>query len=518
MRTDAPMRDGGGVDAPMSDGGGMDGPLMDGAVDGGGDGGSADGGMACWEMDLGTATGLAVATGSNEGAGDELDPSCQSTDSTDVVLRWEAPSAGTYVFDLNDSDYDTVLTLLDGDDCMGAELACDDDGGPSTQSRLVATLAAGQVVNIVIDGWDGAFGDYSLAITTAPDELMCGDTMDEDRDGNVDCDDADCETLAACVETMCTDTMDNDLDSEADCLDFDCFRDAACETCPATDIGMMVGMAVASGSTVGGTNRWESPCGGAGPDTSVEFTAPATGEYTFTTDGSDFDTVLSVIDGGCFGLEIACHDGATTSTVTVPLAMGQTVALMIDGYFTATEGNWELNVSSTAMTYAAPAAGEIVINEIMYDPSGTDPDAEWFEVYNTTASPLSLAGCIISEVATATHMITALLVPANGYAVLGRSAMASGFTPNYVYSGVALNNSGGDAVVLTCATVEIDRVAFDGGTLFPDPTNRSLSLDPGSQNATDNDAGANWCASPYRGGSYNAVDLGTPLADNPTCP
>jgi len=90
-------------------------------------------------------------------------------------------------------------------------------------------------------------------------EALCTDGVDEDCDGNVDCDDSDCSADAACAtpfcgdlncdagedscscpgdcgappstETMmCTGGADEDCDGDVDCADADCGADAACST------------------------------------------------------------------------------------------------------------------------------------------------------------------------------------------------------------------------------------------------------------------------------------------------
>jgi predicted extracellular nuclease len=66
-------------------------------------------------------------------------------------------------------------------------------------------------------------------------------------------------------------------------------------------------------------------------------------------------------------------------------------------------------------------------------------------------------------------------------------------------------------VLLDNSLNEIDRVAYDGGPTFPDPTGAAMALaDP----ALDNNVGANWCtaSTPYGDG-----DLGTPGTPNPAC-
>jgi hypothetical protein len=50
-------------------------------------------------------------------------------------------------------------------DCA-TQLACDDDSGIGTQSQIVRNLVAGEVVLILIDGYSGATGNWTLNITS----------------------------------------------------------------------------------------------------------------------------------------------------------------------------------------------------------------------------------------------------------------------------------------------------------------------------------------------------------------
>ena len=50
--------------------------------------------------------------------------------------------------------------------------------------------------------------------------------------------------------------------------------------------------------------------------------------------------------------------------------------------------------SSAAVT---PSIGDLVITEIMFDPSGPVPEAQWFEVYNLTDEPELLNGLTIED-------------------------------------------------------------------------------------------------------------------------
>ena len=90
-----------------------------------------------------------------------------------------------------------------------------------------------------------------------------------------------------------------------------------------------------------------------------------------------------------------------------------------------------------------------------------------------------------------------LLVPAGGYVVLGNNtdSLTNGGAPvDYSYgSNWFLSNGADEVVLIDDLLVEIDRVEYDGGPTFPDPTGASMALiDP----ALDNNMGINWCTSP----------------------
>jgi len=123
--------------------------------------------LACADMNLGSALGPNVASGSIDNAGNQY-MGC-SGDGNDVTFGWFAPAAGTYRIDLCGSEqmWDSVLSVRDAS-CTGASLACDDDscGGPAgLQGRVTVTLTAGQGIVIIVDSLFPQNGNYQLAIT-----------------------------------------------------------------------------------------------------------------------------------------------------------------------------------------------------------------------------------------------------------------------------------------------------------------------------------------------------------------
>lgn len=62
-------------------------------------------------------------------------------------------------------------------------------------------------------------------------EVDCADVVDNDRDGDMDCDDSDCASGAACLVELCTNGIDDNANGFVDCADPGCSSDIACPTC-----------------------------------------------------------------------------------------------------------------------------------------------------------------------------------------------------------------------------------------------------------------------------------------------
>jgi hypothetical protein len=163
----------------------------------------------------------------------------------------------------------------------------------------------------------------------------------------------------------------------------------------------------------------------------------------------------------------------------------------------------------------AQSPGDLVITEILQNPSGGDADGEYFELYNTTASAIDIEGWTIRDDGTDLHIINnggPLLVPAGGYITLGRNGdtvVNGGITHDYIYADFFLGNSGDEVIIETPGAVIIDSVSYTGVTPWPDPDGPSMQLDSSILDATSNDDATNWCES--------STNYGTPGAANEAC-
>ncbi len=158
---------------------------------------------------------------------------------------------------------------------------------------------------------------------------------------------------------------------------------------------------------------------------------------------------------------------------------------------------------------------EIIISEIIQNPSAvSDTYGEWFELFNTTNATINLNGYIIKDEGTNVDTIkTDLFIPAEGFVVLGReddSSINGDYTCDYQYSNFYLGNGADKIILQTPAGVEVNRVDYDGGSIWPDPNGKSMVF-TGTAN-DDNNNGALWVEAASREPNYNGStgDLGSP--------
>ena len=271
-----------------------------------------------------TITGAGTFTADVTNFTNDLTPSCGGGTSL-AEATWEfVPTLdGAFRFETSGTPYDTVLTVLDG--CMGTELDCNDNDGTSTQSALEFEVTAGMTYIIAVDAFDDQVdignGDVTLDVIALE---VCDNGLDDDLDGDVDCDDS------ACVS------------------DFVC-----CPTVPAPVVGTY------NGTNVGAPDlNGPASCGlGGGPDVAYSFTAPNDAIYRFDTFGSNYDTMLFALDMPCGGMELACNDDTNglQSQIELNMTAGQTVAIIVDG-FAGNTGDFTLNIQEIPLEVCATMA------------------------------------------------------------------------------------------------------------------------------------------------------------------
>ena len=160
------------------------------------------------------------------------------------------------------------------------------------------------------------------------------------------------------------------------------------------------------------------------------------------------------------------------------------------------------------------AAGDLVIDEVMFWPDFGPTEAAWIEVYNTTGEDVYLDGLTIVNDYTSATVWDTLVVSADDYVVFG------GLEDITINGGVPVDHELSDffygevlmSLWVSTDTTLVDEVLFGHETV--EVWGASVSLDPELMDASSNDDMANWCES-YT--AYGWGDMGTPGDDN-ECP
>ena len=185
-------------------------------------------------------------------------------------------------------------------------------------------------------------------------------------------------------------------------------------------------------------------------------------------------------------------------------------------------------------------AGDLVISEVRGGPGLTDAAGQWVELYNASAGTVDLHGVALTVQSSGgssgqrRRVRRPLTVEAGGHVVLGK--FADGTQPAHVDYGWGTTPEvpRDGALTVSCATTELDRVAF---TMLPDPGQiiDMPPLDPPPANhgtyqlglmpptAAGNDDAANWCVDaaetlgPCTGQNCPKDYKGSPGEPNPGC-
>jgi len=119
-----------------------------------------------------------VFTGSTSGSS-SLSGSCGNTNTApEKVFRWTPSVSGTATIQTcsaSGTNFDTVLYMRSGNCQTGSQVACNDDtsgcatsGSANQGSRITPTVTAGQTYFIIVDGYGGASGNFTLSVTPPP--------------------------------------------------------------------------------------------------------------------------------------------------------------------------------------------------------------------------------------------------------------------------------------------------------------------------------------------------------------
>lgn len=134
------------------------------------DGGPVTFSTVTQSFSLGSVLGVPISTSpaptSTCGLNNGVNPGCGTSNASDISFEWVAPSAGTYTFTTNGSNFDTALVIAPYTSPSG-RLACRNSVLGTGGESATLTLTVGQRLLITIDGYASLCGNYQLNVTKA---------------------------------------------------------------------------------------------------------------------------------------------------------------------------------------------------------------------------------------------------------------------------------------------------------------------------------------------------------------
>ena len=263
----------------------------------------------------------ATTTGTNSGATGEVGEPAQNGPINSAWWYWTAPTTGLYNIDTRGSNFDTLLSVYNGSALGNLTLiSANDDAGESLTSLVSLNATAETTYRIAVDGYNSATGAIQLNIAPPP---------------------------------------------------------------PAND--NFANRIALTGATTNATGSNRGAIGEVGePAQSWQinsawwtWTAPTTGNYTFDTIGSGYDTFLSLFTGTdlpSLALVANNDDGgpSNTSRITQSVTAGTIYQIAADGWSDST-GPINLNIAPTPPGSAGAGKSTETANKTLKGEDGKDP-------------------------------------------------------------------------------------------------------------------------------------------------
>lgn len=286
-----------------------------------------------------------------------LQGTCSATDTApEQVFQWTPSVSGVATIQTCSSTlttFDTVLYMRSGSCSGGTQMACNDDTtgcgtttdltNPHRGSRLTPTVTAGQTYYIVVDGYAGNSGSFSLTIVPPGGSVL--PTLTSTVRPTATSTTKPTTVFTATPTATPTATMTPTTGpAAAQSMPDTCSAARSITALPYTNTVMT------NVATTDASDPYPA-CGGGSRLHSVwyRFTAATTGTVTANTFGSNYDTILSVYTGSCGALvpvASGCNDdanGTVQSQVSFSTTAGTTYFVMVTAY-SGTGGSLVLNL------------------------------------------------------------------------------------------------------------------------------------------------------------------------------
>ncbi len=158
----------------------------------------------------------------------------------------------------------------------------------------------------------------------------------------------------------------------------------------------------------------------------------------------------SLVEGGTPGYENSVSTFVTTTTTTVTTTSTTIPTTITTTISTSTTTSTTSTSTSTSTTTIPKPVAKIIINEIMYNPPGSDSGNEWIEVYNNDTIDCNISDWNLFESGTNHHLTLqqgSMIISSGTYAIIADNATNflinhSGFNGTVIKCSFSLNNNG----------------------------------------------------------------------------
>lgn len=261
-----------------------------------------------------------------------------------------------------------------------------------------------------------------------------------------------------------------------------------------------------------------------GPSTAGETSTDSSAATAAGTDGSDSkgDTLTS-ISAGSTGETGDGSTGDPTSVSTGDSGETTTGAQSSTGFVEGSTGQEETTDASsgdstgeTALTVDDLDPGDLIITEVMWNPTCSFDNCEWIEIYNTTDHGIDLFGLRIDDNSpgqvgvVGVHVV--LSAQSFGFLAFSSDAWPYDEFPDAFYGSMRLNNGEFERVVLLNETTTLDETPLFFVPDIGEGVSSALSND--AFDHVSNDDESSWCTSTTELLAGGSIELGTPRAPN----
>lgn len=179
---------------------------------------------------------------------------------------------------------------------------------------------------------------------------------------------------------------------------------------------------------------------------------------------------------------------------------GSSLQRRADGLATGDPSDWRVGVPTPGATNGGTCgSGELLINEVLPDPEGTDAGHEWIELFNPTGEPIAVDGWSLQVGSAPPRPLADEVVGRSGFLVVRAEGLPNGTTATVELALLDCDGQVVDALVYGVGAPDDPLAAASAGA---PPTGLSLAR---REDGVDHDEPADWVVGRPTPGTPNGI-------------